>query len=364
MAAGGFKEFVAGETLDEDEINDFLMQGVLVFAGTAARGSAIPNPVEGQFSFRTDDDVLEFYDSTDWVALSTPPISFDFLVVAGGGCGGARLSASVIAGGGAGAGGLRTSVSGDTSGGGLAAEASLLVAKGGSYTVTVGAGGAGSSEVGGNGSNSVFGPIVSRGGGGGSKSSVTGGADGGSGGAGGGIPPGPAFDLPGRGTFAQGFNGGNGAVSSTASQQNGGGGGGASANGTSGTTGGGGSGGNGQITTIISTSLATSESVGQVSGSDVYFAGGGAGNIRGGSAGAAGLGGGGLDGVAGTINTGGGGGGTQEVTPTATGGSGIVILKYPDTISLTIGVGLTSVTSSSGGFKTTIFKAGTDVISF
>jgi hypothetical protein len=41
MAAGGFKEFVAGETLDEDEINDFLMQGVLVFAGTAARGSAI-----------------------------------------------------------------------------------------------------------------------------------------------------------------------------------------------------------------------------------------------------------------------------------------------------------------------------------
>ena len=28
MAAGGFKEFVAGETLDQDEINDFLMLGV------------------------------------------------------------------------------------------------------------------------------------------------------------------------------------------------------------------------------------------------------------------------------------------------------------------------------------------------
>jgi hypothetical protein len=45
MAAGGFKEFVAGETLDQDEINDFLMQGMLVFAGTAARGSAITSPV-------------------------------------------------------------------------------------------------------------------------------------------------------------------------------------------------------------------------------------------------------------------------------------------------------------------------------
>jgi hypothetical protein len=41
MAAGGFREFVAGEILTEDLINDYLLQGVLVFAGTAARGSAI-----------------------------------------------------------------------------------------------------------------------------------------------------------------------------------------------------------------------------------------------------------------------------------------------------------------------------------
>jgi hypothetical protein len=38
MAAGGYKEFVAGETLDQDEINDYLMQGMLVFAGTAPLG--------------------------------------------------------------------------------------------------------------------------------------------------------------------------------------------------------------------------------------------------------------------------------------------------------------------------------------
>jgi hypothetical protein len=51
MAAGGFREFVAGEILTEDLINDYLLQGVLVFAGTAARGSAITSPVEGQFAF-------------------------------------------------------------------------------------------------------------------------------------------------------------------------------------------------------------------------------------------------------------------------------------------------------------------------
>ena len=73
MAAGGFKEFVAGETLDQDEINDFLMQGVLVFAGTVARGSAITAPVEGQFAFLKDSDALTFYDGTQWTELSTTP---------------------------------------------------------------------------------------------------------------------------------------------------------------------------------------------------------------------------------------------------------------------------------------------------
>jgi hypothetical protein len=46
------------------------------------------------------------------------------------------------------------------------------------------------------------------------------------------------------------------------------------------------------------------------------------------------------------------------------GGSGIVIVKYPDSITLTIGVGLTSSTSTAGGFKTTSFTAGTDTVSF
>jgi hypothetical protein len=42
----------------------------------------------------------------------------------------------------------------------------------------------------------------------------------------------------------------------------------------------------------------------------------------------------------------------------------VVILKYPDSITLTIGGGLTSSTSTAGGFKTTTFTAGTDTVSF
>jgi hypothetical protein len=60
------------------------------------------------------------------------------------------------------------------------------------------------------------------------------------------------------------------------------------------------------------------------------------------------------------VNTGGGGGGGGSNG--GNGGSGIVILKYPDTITLTIGAGLTSSTTTSGGFKITSFTAGTDTV--
>lgn len=66
MPAGGFRTFVAGEVLDEDDINDYLMQGVLVFGGTATRDSAIGTPVEGQFAFLTDSDTLTYYDGSSW----------------------------------------------------------------------------------------------------------------------------------------------------------------------------------------------------------------------------------------------------------------------------------------------------------
>ena len=47
------------------------------------------------------------------------------------------------------------------------------------------------------------------------------------------------------------------------------------------------------------------------------------------------------------------------------GGSGVVILKYPDSLTIDIGAGLTSPTTiSSGGFKVTSITAGTGTVSF
>jgi hypothetical protein len=70
------------------------------------------------------------------------------------------------------------------------------------------------------------------------------------------------------------------------------------------------------------------------------------------------------------VNTGGGGGGAS-VNPGAglrnggNGGSGVVILKYPDTFTITIGAGLTGSTASpSGGFKVTTITAGTGNVSW
>jgi hypothetical protein len=62
---------------------------------------------------------------------------------------------------------------------------------------------------------------------------------------------------------------------------------------------------------------------------------------------------------------GGGGGGGGETYASAAGGSGVVILKYPDTFTITIGTGLTGSTPApSGGFKVTTITAGTGVVSF
>ena len=47
------------------------------------------------------------------------------------------------------------------------------------------------------------------------------------------------------------------------------------------------------------------------------------------------------------------------------GGSGVVILKYPDFLTITIGAGLTGSTAAPlGGFKVTTFTAGTGNVSW
>ena len=223
-------------------------------------------------------------------------LSVEYLVIAGGGAGGVGDAGANAYGGGGGAGGYRTNVTGQTSGASSSAEAALSLSTG-NKTVTVGAGGAGTSgdnNLGTNGGDSVFDSITSIGGGRGGANS----SDGSSGGSGGG---GKESDGAGQsGTAGQGTAGGTG---SEGGNRGGGGGGAGSAGSTT-------TGGNGLSNNIT--------------GSAVTRAGGGGSNSSGGSGG--GGAGGNPTGTAGTANTGSGGGaGTQN---SGDGGSGIVIVRY------------------------------------
>jgi hypothetical protein len=61
------KVFTAGEVLAAADVNEFLMdQVVQSFAGTAARGSAIPSPVEGMYTHLEDTDDLQFWNGSAW----------------------------------------------------------------------------------------------------------------------------------------------------------------------------------------------------------------------------------------------------------------------------------------------------------
>jgi len=245
------------------------------------------------------------------------------------------------------------------SGGGTAAESSLTLEAGTSYDVTVGAGGFKTS-----GSNSVFSNITSTGGGSGGGAGSSSGYNGGNGGSGGG-GSGGGYSLPGgNGTTAQGYAGG-GSGSQAGAGYPGGGGGGASAKGQTLATSSenGGAGGNGVITNILNSTNATSASVGEVSGSNVYYSGGGGGSTYTTTLGAGGLGGG-ADGQKytdgqitnnGTANTGGGGGAENS-----TGGSGVVILRYPTASITSFTVTGTLNTPSTG--SQTQFTEGSDTI--
>ena len=248
----------------------------------------------------------------------------DFLVIAGGGGGGQGNA------GGGGAGGYRTSVG--TSGRGGSAEATLNLAKSTNFTVTIGAGGGAQT----NGSNSVFSTVTSLGGGASRSDDVAGN----SGGCGGGGSDG---GNAGAGTANQGYDGGY-----TTDGYGGAGGGGAGAtggswNGSSGNR----NGGAGQASTITGTS--------------VTRAGGGGGQLRNnGSEGTGSDGGGNSPSGNGTANTGGGGG-----AGSGSGGSGIVILRYIDSLTITIGAGLTgTVSAASGGYKRATITAGTGNVSW
>ena len=325
--------------------------------------------VAGDLIYDTDLGKAQIHNGSSWGDLgeSDRGIDVDFLVVAGG------ASGYHSYGGGGGAGGFRASWNNETSGGGASSETAHILAGSQSYTVTVGGGGSGN---GGTGSNSTFAGIESTRGG---AADSNAGNDGGSGGGGR-----WASNAGGAGTTGQGYAGGSGG--GTAGLANGGGGGGAGGVGQNGPDGASGAdGGIGATTTIITTTQASSHSVGEVDGSDLYFAGGGAGgmyradppNVN--NKGIGGKGGGGNGGVnsaagnqlspeSGTANTGGGGGGQGNAGSSAgNGGSGVVILKWT-TADATLGGTRTGLTDTGvqtdGDYSYIVFTAGTGVITF
>ena len=253
---------------------------------------------------------------TDGTLTVTTTGRADYLVVAGGGTGVGSNTQDNVGGGGA---------------GGVIESAEFARLSAGTYAVTIGAGGAATTSAdtqGNDGSNTSIGSLAIAVGGGGGGVRLGAGRNGGCGGGSGDNYTTGTYNPPGQGTFGQGFPGGLGVLA-----PGGGAGGGAGGKGSDGNL----SaslivGGVGRITTIISTTIATAQSIGEVSGSDVYFGGGGGAGV----AAAGGLGGGGDSspinqrGVDCPPNTGGGSGNadTNEGSPYAgAGGSGVVIVR-------------------------------------
>jgi hypothetical protein len=259
------------------------------------------------------------------------PSYVEYLVVGGGGAGGWDQ------GGGGGGGGVVTGL--------------LPVTPGVSYVTTVGGGGANVTSGRGNtGVSSSLGSVIALGGGGGGTfgpsgpSSTSVGAPGSSGGGAGASQGATSFG--GQGVFGQGNAGGIGGTN-VSSFVGGGGGGGA---GTVGLNTAGSKAGNGGagVASVINGTVTP------------YGGGGGGGTTSSGTAGSGGVGGGGagsnsqtVAGTPGQQNTGGGGGGVWDngaSYPTGAGGSGIVIISYPDNYAaLTTTSGSPTVSTSGSG---------------
>jgi len=257
-------------------------------------------------------------------------ISVEYLVVAGGGGGGSRTGANGSGAGGGGAGGLLTSWPSGTA---------LNVSSGVSIDITVGEGGIGANTpnsyaTGGDGGDSIFASLTAKGGGGGASgpsSGNTGGSGGGSGYNG----------TGGNGTIGQGNNGGSASSASLPYAA------------------GGGGGSNGVGGTAASSSVPGTGGAGlsiDITNASVTYAAGGDGSIwtDGGSSNE-------------SNNTGNGSDGAATAAA-GNGGSGVVILRYPDTYTIvetTSVLTFTTDSTSVANTKITTFTAGTSgVIEF
>jgi len=335
--------------------------------GTGVGGAGASGIVIVRYPSGINNDILynnsdPYFNKTSLLLSNPQTVSnaptIDYLVVAGGGGGGGAGSTNGGSGGG-GAGGLLT-----------ASSQTFLLAT--LYTVTVGTGGNGGARDtnGSNGSNSIFSTLTAIGGGGGAGGTSSSGNSGGSGGGGG--------QLGGTGGSATSGQGNAGAT--TVGNNNGGqGGGGAGAAVSADTvTNQAGNGGTGTFTTLISTTTAIALGIGQyvTATNAIYFAGGGGGgNLGSNGYGLGGTGGGGAGsptggtgGVAGTANTGGGGGGGQGDSPGpgtgGRGGSGVVLLRVPNTHAAYFSSGITASATTATGYNIYAVTSGTGTVLF
>jgi hypothetical protein len=326
MAGLGRKEWSPGDTLTASDVNGYLMdQAVMVFAGTAARASAIPTPSAGMVAYSTATS-LQVYNGTAWVDLST-----GYGVATGGSSSSITVGGTaytlltftssgtltvtksglfdVFAIGGGGGGGFYGTNNDGRGGGGGAGGGTGLVTAYFTANQTVTVGGKGLNQA--NGSPSRCGTVLACFGGASSGDTrgyvaMAGGSGGGGMSTGGGAGSAPQGFAGGSGTFGGGLGAG-------------GGGGGYSAVGVNSSTGTGGSGGAGlDISTFIG-------------GSSTFVMGGGGG----GGFYAAGAGGSGVGGVGAWTGAGGnstasaygsGGGGGQ--TAGGTGSDGVVYVRF------------------------------------
>ncbi len=67
--ANGFKVFSVSEVLTAADVNDYLMeQSISIFADATARDAQISSPIEGQFCYLADSNVLQFYNGSSWAS--------------------------------------------------------------------------------------------------------------------------------------------------------------------------------------------------------------------------------------------------------------------------------------------------------
>jgi hypothetical protein len=290
-----------------------------------------PSPAfAGYTRFNTTTGVMEYYTGSAWINTSASLFAVDILLVAGGGGGG---------GGGGGAGGMLTQ--------------SFTVVGGNSFTVTVGAGGAGCSNQSTadstSGSNSVLTGFTAIGGGyGGSGSGNFAGGNGGSGGGGSLSSSTTGTSAGGTATSGQGNAGGTATSSSNPGWTSGGGGGAGAVGGSASNYNTGDTSPFGPLGGAGLASSITGSSVTYAAGGQAYWSDTVSGNA--------------------TANTGNGGGGSRTrnaISQGWNGGSGLIVIAFPDSSpALTIGSGLTYTQPTRAGYRVYRFTAGTGTITF